>query len=198
MAVIARQLPLVLVLAAGTLLSQATTARADCAGPTISYPGGEVRRGTTLTVIGTFWGDNCYDTGPPPDGEGTLGLPIEDIEILVSQGDQVVVARGSADADYAFEVNVTIPGSLSPGPVEVIARWDASPAVNATEEPLVISSQPPLTDAQVVATFGPVATPAKNDDTTPWPVVAAAVAAAGVGLAFRARRKSATRRATAA
>jgi hypothetical protein len=48
-------------------------AGADCSSPTIEYPAGPVDRGQAITVTGSAFGDNCYDTGPPAGGPGGAG-----------------------------------------------------------------------------------------------------------------------------
>lgn len=62
---------LVGMMAAG--LVSAPPASADCSGPSMSFSPQDVDRGGEVTVTGEAWGDNCYDTGPPPNGEGALG-----------------------------------------------------------------------------------------------------------------------------
>jgi hypothetical protein len=142
---------------AGLVVLGAPAAGADCLGPTIEYTAGAVDRGQEITVTGTGFGDNCYDTGPPPPGEGTLGRPLADIDVVITQaGVDHVVAEGTADADYGFEVSVVVPSDLEPGEATVQALWDAgaAPASDRTDEPLVISDAP-STGEDVVATFGP-------------------------------------------
>lgn len=104
------------------VLRWAAPAAASCLGPTVEHQG-EVVRGTTFVVTGRGWGDNCYDTGGPPEGEGTLGRPVTDIEVVISQaGQEIVVARGSANWDYNFFVEVEVPVDLQPGVATVFAR----------------------------------------------------------------------------
>src|SRR5215218_4330045 len=82
----------------------APAAGADCSSPTIEYPAGPVDRSQAITVTGSGFGDNCYDTGPPPPGQGALGRPRDGIEIVITQaGDEHLVAQGGADAEYGFE-----------------------------------------------------------------------------------------------
>ncbi len=91
-------------------------AAADCLGPTIEIAQRKIAPGEEIKVSGSGWGDNCYDTGPPPGGEGVLGVPINGIEIFVVQGDREwLVAAGSADAHYRFAATVTAPGDLTLG-----------------------------------------------------------------------------------
>ena len=100
----------------GLLLLEPAAAGAACLGPSIEYESGPVRRGGTVTVTGSGFGDNCYDTGPPPAGEGYLGKPLTEIEVVLVQSDrQTVVARGAADDGYAFEIDVVVPGRVVPG-----------------------------------------------------------------------------------
>lgn len=111
----------VLVVAVGSMAPQA--AAASCSGPRISNQTTEVAPGGRVTVVGHAFGDNCYDTGPPPEGEGVLGKPLDDIEIVFEQeGDEVVVARGAADESYGFTVEVTIPIGATPGPATLGTR----------------------------------------------------------------------------
>ena len=63
----ARTIVVLLLVAASSLWFNPSVAGADCAGPTIDHQGGEVSPGSTVVVEGLWWGDNCYDTGPPPD-----------------------------------------------------------------------------------------------------------------------------------
>lgn len=130
---------------------------ASCAGPLLE-PLGSATPGGVLTVSGLGFGTACYDTGPPPEGVGALGPPIDDIELVVVQdGNEVVVAHGAADADYEFTVEVAVPARLSAGTAEVVARWDAAGG-GSVEQPVEIrtdeaAGEPPATTP--VATFGP-------------------------------------------
>lgn len=141
---------LLAVLVVSTLVSVTGPAAADCAGPRIRYEASEVAPGDQVTVVGELWGDNCYDTGPPPDGEGVLGVPADDIELVFVQGaDRIVVARGAADDEYAFSVDVTIPVGASPGPASLQSREGVGagqPALTVTEGP---AEPGPATDAVV-------------------------------------------------
>jgi len=139
---------------AATLFGAPSIAAASCIGPTITYTGGEVEVGGQVQVLGSGWGDNCYDTGPPPDGEGALGNPRMGIEVFAVQGDsEILLASGDADAAYEFVVNITIPSDLTSGKFEIIARDGPKAFVDASE-PLVLLE----TDAVVeptVASFEP-------------------------------------------
>ncbi len=166
-------------------------ASADCEGPTLDYETGEFAPGETIEVTGQWFGNNCYDTGPPPDGEGFLGLPIEGIDIVVVQGtNEWTVATGDADADYAFAVRVMLPPDLGSGEATVTARYaaDWGPWI-ATTEPLIITDDPPLVEELEVATFAPAVpatlpVPEPADDDTgraTWIALAMVVAAAAIG-----------------
>lgn len=173
-------------------------ASADCIGPGISIGDGDVRRGEFLRIVGEGWGDNCYDTGAPPDGQGTLGKPLRDIEIaFVQNGKETVVARGSADGEYRFEALVAVPSTLRPGPARLVAR---SGDLRSQESPTVIVSRAkPGPEKRGVQVFGGPRVsinenePGKTNDsnTGGWLLGGALVItlAAAVGLViFRARR----------
>lgn len=136
---------LLLTLPALAVVTSTHAAGADCAGPTITHASGSVDRDGTIHLVGTYWGDNCYDTGPPPEGEGTLGEPATGIKIFLKQGEvEHLVATGNADEDYGFTIDAPVPDDLNPGPVEVVARSaaDITPLI-ATTEPVVISDVAP-------------------------------------------------------
>jgi hypothetical protein len=181
-------------------------ASADCAGPTIEHDVGSIDRDGTVQVIGTTWGDNCYDTGPPPEGESTLGKPVTGIEIfLVQQGVEHLVATGDADEDLEFEVAVPVPDDLEPGPVELVARSGLDVTTyDATPGPIVVSERPATgasDDAPVrfgEADPGPPPTEAESSDGSPGegdgsdvPVVVVALGAALLvaGLVAAAARR---------
>lgn len=139
-----RALTVALVAAVAIAISPAT-AEADCLGPGIEHTSGTVDRGGTVHVVGKAWGDNGYDTGPPPPGEGVLGHPLTGIEVyLVQGGVEHLVATGDADDRFGFVVDVAVPDALAPGPVEVVARSERNgrPYV-ATTKPLVVSEVAP-------------------------------------------------------
>jgi hypothetical protein len=130
---------------------------ADCSGPTIELQRHDVARGDTLEVVGTAWGTDCYDTGPPPSGVGVLGAPVSDIELVVVQADREwVVARGAAGSDYTFVVTVTVPTDATPGTASLVGRHPGGTAYSPNQE-LQISELPAATGSPTVATFGPVA-----------------------------------------
>ncbi|WP_436795038.1 hypothetical protein [Actinospongicola halichondriae] len=146
-------------LALATLVLVPDIARADCAGPTIEYEPTEVVRGGLLTVTGTGFGDNCYDTGPPPEGEGVLGNPLTEIEIHLVQGDdERLVATGSADEEYGFRVDVIVPASFTPGAMSITVDVGPAFAVFASpEDPLVVTEAAPVESLGAeVAMFGPL------------------------------------------
>lgn len=130
--------------AVATLTMTPGPASAGCSGPTIEYEGGSIERDRTVQMIGAAWGDNCYDTGPPPEGEGVLGEPATDIEIFfVQQGVEHLVATGNADKDYEFKVDVPVPDELEPGPVELVVRSSLDVRTDvATPEQLAVSERP--------------------------------------------------------
>jgi hypothetical protein len=125
------------------MLCMPAGAAASCAAPTFAYAGGDVRAGDTVTVVGQFWGDDCHDTGDRPDGEGVLGRPRTDIVVMFLQsGTETVVARGDADAGYAFEVDIEIPSTAVLGEARLSARaGDLDGHRDSTSrEPLTVTS----------------------------------------------------------
>lgn len=133
-------------------------AGADCSGPTIGYDAGPVDRGQAISVTGGGFGDNCYDTGPPPASEGILGRPLTDIEVVISQAEvDHLVAEGNADGDYEFAVEVVVPADLAPGEARLQVRWGSGTtwAVDRTDQPLVVSDAAATSGGDEVTTFGP-------------------------------------------
>ena len=137
-------------------------ASASCVGPTIRLDQGDVSVGDIIEVEGLAWGDNCYDTGPPPEGEGSLGNPRSDISIVLIQGDvEIIVANGNADGEYAFLASVTVPDGLIPGEFSIETRPRG--AVE-TQGPLVfVESDQRL--APMIEQFGPDEPVLANDAT---------------------------------
>jgi MYXO-CTERM domain-containing protein len=150
-----------IVLAAAFGLPTPAPAAADCAGPTVQHEVGTFDRGAALTVEGLAFGDNCYDTGPPPPGEGVLGKPRSDITVFVVQGgEEHLVAEGAADAEYLFTVEVLLPAELEPGEADVVVRYaEGAEAYDPDLLPFTVSDAEPAEPAgPEVATFGPVET----------------------------------------
>jgi hypothetical protein len=150
-----------IVLAAAFGLASAAPAAADCAGPTVRHEVGTFDRGSLLTVDGLAFGDNCYDTGPPPAGEGVLGKPRSDITVFVVQGgEEHLVAEGAADGEYLFTVEVLLPAELEPGEADVVVRYaEGVEAYDPDLLPFTVSDAEPAEPVgPEVATFGPVET----------------------------------------
>jgi hypothetical protein len=134
----------------------AEIAMADCLGPTFTHTGGDLAHGDLLTVTGYGFGDNCYDTGPPPPGEGSLGRPIRDIEVYLAQsGQRHLVAVGNADQDYTWEVQVAIPATLDLGEVDVVVMGNGFEAFRENNSAIWVTSEREEGTAIQVATFGP-------------------------------------------
>jgi hypothetical protein len=144
----------------GLLITTGSPAAADCSGPTIEIEQREVVRGAQLVVMGYSWGDNCYDTGVPPDGEGVLGVPIGGIDVYVVQGtEEFLVATGAADDEYSFDVSIVIPAELTAGTAVVQARWAANRIAYSENPQIVVTDASPLvSDEPTVATFEPATT----------------------------------------
>ncbi len=205
-----RRVLLLAIVVAASLAVAATPAGADCSGPML-LPIEPAAPGEVITIEGHAFGDNCYDTGPPPDGQGVLGVPVADIELSIA-GDagEVVVARGSADAHYEFSVEVEVPPRMAPGTARVIARWGDDRSTEQTfevlDEPPVIEphgttpveafgpADPTVASTSTPPVAGPTATTSDEGDERSPALVAAgaaaviAVAAAAGTVAVRRRR----------
>ena len=134
-------------------LVSAPPASADCPGPSMSFSPQDVDRGGEVTVTGEAWGDNCYDTGPPPNGEGVLGRPATDIEIVLTQGDtEWVLGTVDADNQYGFEKQMVVPADASPGEAQLNARHTgAAPYIPYVEPTLRISDAGNLSGPSQIA-----------------------------------------------
>ena len=112
-----------------------------------------------LTITGQNFGDDCHDTGTVPPGVGLLGSPLTGLAIVIDQGErEFLVATGSADSDYEFQVDVVVPSELEPGEatLSIIGAGDARLPITPA---LVISNAPPVdTSEATVVTFGPQST----------------------------------------
>lgn len=157
-----------IVVTAATLAATTPTLGAACAGPNIVTTTGAFDRGATITVIGSAFGDGCYDIETPPTGQGGLGRPVQDIEVALVQGDQSVpLARGDADEEYRFHVDAVIPPTARPGHARVHVRWvDEHGANDLSHRPIVITGARPTSDATVVR-FGPTTTMGADDQPEP-------------------------------
>lgn len=146
----------------------ASPVAADCAGPllTVITDGQEVYPGSVITIEGLYFGDQCYDTGPPPSGEGTIGMPWQNIDIvLVQDGREHLVATGNAGAAYDFSVDVVVPDDVEVGAMSVTAKLPAQGAyddwsVTADQEIQVTAGEASAPIA--VARFGP------TEPAQPW------------------------------
>lgn len=101
---------------ASSIVTGLPPAAAACVGPRIAVSPRSAAPGAAVTVHGEGFGDNCYDTGSPPPGQGVLGNPLADIEITFVQDSTTVLATVDADAEYEFTVEVTVPADAAPGP----------------------------------------------------------------------------------
>lgn len=175
-------------------------ARADCIGPTFSHTGGDLAHGDPLVVSGYGFGDNCYDTGPPPPGEGSLGRPLTEIEISVDQeGQRHLVAVGNADEDYAWEVEIPIPSVLDVGETQVVVVANGFEAFPENPTAIWVTSERDEAASIDVVTFGPteLAEPEPPPESafqgTNWTPVIGLVAATitiAAGLALLQRRST--------
>lgn len=153
------------------------SASASCVAPIVKFKPTKVTRGGTVTITGQYLGDDCLDTGTPPQGVGPLGNPLTGLVIVVDQGsNEFVVATGSADGDYTFHVDVVVPSKLEPGEatLSVVGAGDARLTLSPA---LVISSAPPVSSPHATeATFGPPTTPdTEPNGTDPPPVLPAEI-----------------------
>lgn len=151
------------------LLSVPTGAAASCVAPRLAYEGGDVRAGETVSVVGQYWGDDCYDTGTPQNGEAALGRPLTGIVVMFVQGGtETIVARGDADAGYEFRVDIVIPPTAVLGEARLSARGGGREGDDASREPLsVVSAGDP--SPLSIATFGPAGAREPGSGSRPGP-----------------------------
>lgn len=142
----------------GILALARPPAAAACIDASWEYEPTTVAPGERVRVSGSHFGDNCHDQGSLPPGEGVLGRPLSDIDIVVRQGDnEIVVARGAADQRYEFEVDVVIPTTLSPGEARLSVRSVALERLGypGTARPLAVTDEPAVVPVDGVKVFGP-------------------------------------------
>ena len=104
-------------------LVDALVAVGSCLPPRVEVGRQTVGRGESVTVTGAGFGDNCYDSGPPPAGEGQLGRPLEGIEVVIAQATaEVVVARGAASSVSSSQTAMSIRTCQPEGRDDVLGR----------------------------------------------------------------------------
>ena len=100
-------------------------AGADCSGPSIRVNPTGGPGGSTVTVTGQFFGNNCYDTGPPPPGEGVLGVAQSGVVITFTDtaGTTTELTTVDAGPQYNFVVEITVPegATLGAGRVDAVS-----------------------------------------------------------------------------
>ena len=161
----------------GLALATGSPVAGDCLSPTIEITQHEVVRGGELVITGYALGERCYDTGPPPQGQRELGLPLEDIDIYIVQGtDEFLVATGAADSFYKFAVTAVVPPDLTSGPAMVQARWADRVAFSEDAQIVVTDAVPLLSTRPAVATFVPRPSTITAPPTSNPPVTAPATA----------------------
>jgi hypothetical protein len=148
---------------------------ASCAAPTVKLSSLRIARGSELTITGQYFGDDCLDTGTVPPGVGQLGSPLTGLAIVINQGErEFLVATGSADSDYEFQVEVVVPSELEPGEatLSIIGAGDARLPITPS---LLISNAPPVDAADAtVVTFGPqLTTDTEPPGSVPPPILPA-------------------------
>ncbi len=115
----------------------------------------DVARGQTIAVIGTGWGDDCYDTGDPPAGEGDLGIPLEGIHVVLVQGGREWdLWSGAAGEDYGFTASVVVPVDAAPGDAQLLARRPDT-SVSTFDQTVRISDAAPVTTTSPPTTTRP-------------------------------------------
>jgi hypothetical protein len=160
-------------------------AAADCIGPTIEIAQRELAPGGAIKVLGSGWGDECYDTGPPPDGEGVLGVAVKGIEIFVVQGDREwLIAAGTADARYGFTATATVPSDVTRGAARVQARSRLGVAYSSNPNFVVIDAAVPAAVGTKVVPLGPSAAALESvtPQTTPDPTTIAEMSTSSTGV----------------
>jgi|GEM_PF-2296820 len=134
-----------------------------CASPSLSIDTKTVTVEGELLVTGQNFGTKCYDEETPPLGEGVLGLPNQDIEIVMTQSDAaILVARGNAGNDYNFVVTVKLPPEFTTGVLTVTARYMVADSVEFSEftypSDIVVTAadgSPETMESGSIASFGP-------------------------------------------
>lgn len=156
-------------------------ARADCIGPTYTNTGGDLAHGDLVTVTGYGFGDNCYDTGPPPPGEGDLGRPLTGIEVYFEQRGQLhLVATGNAGEDYAWEIQVPLPAVLDVGDVGVVVTSNGRDAFHENPGEIWATSDAAGNAAIEPVTFGPPGSRQTGFQGTNWTPLITLIAVSGL------------------
>ncbi len=163
-------MPLILVVSVAAMSGGVERAGAACIGPYIAYAPSEVAPGSDIDVVGLAWGDNCYDTGPPPAGEGPLGRPA-DVDLLVAQGEmEWLVGSATANSDYRFDAVARVPLEVKPGAASLVARRSSGRSAYRSVWHFSITGAAPVQSSTSIAAVGtsdPVAPGGSTDPVEP-------------------------------
>lgn len=147
-------MPLILVVSVAAMSGGVERAGAACIGPYIAYAPSEVAPGSDIDVVGLAWGDNCYDTGPPPAGEGSLGKPA-DVDLLVAQGEmEWLVGSATANSDYRFDAVARVPLEVKPGAASLVARRSSGRSAYRSVWHFSITGAAPVQSSTSIAAVG--------------------------------------------
>lgn len=87
----------------------------SCVAPTFTVPPGTIRAGNSISVRGQWFVANCVDT--VVNGTRAAEVPLSEVRLrLVTADHGYPLATAHPDATGAFEVTVTIPAGVQPGP----------------------------------------------------------------------------------
>jgi hypothetical protein len=100
-----------------------TDASAVCVGPEMTVTPMSGLPGSPFTVSGTYFGDDCIDTGPDP----SLGNPETGIELSFVDADGGTHLLGTVDADaaYRFTFPTAVPVEAAAGAARVVTQVTA-------------------------------------------------------------------------
>ena len=98
--------------------SGAVGAAMSCVAPTLTVSSGVIRAGDSISVHGQWFVANCVDT--VVNGTRAAEIPISEVRLrLVTAERPYSLATVHPDATGAFDVAVTIPEGLQPGPATI-------------------------------------------------------------------------------
>jgi hypothetical protein len=107
-------------------------ASGSCAGPSVAFEGRECRNvirvspGDTVSLVGEFWTDDCFDTGPTGACDRGPGdeRPLRGIDVDLLQGQEPVVRVAEdvdAEHDLTLSVSFHVP-DVSPGGYRILVH----------------------------------------------------------------------------